>query len=176
MNAVMKHFPERFGFLFLLCEEDGVTTCKKTFNKIGVDKAMCIIRKFIPPSNNNLILHHAVEHVPDLVDEIAQYYPDAVFLRDAKGHTLSQVKFYINLRRGRRTFKNRSTFFLEATDEQVSSIDPKTGLCPFMLAAVNSKSDLTAVYYLLSRNPKLVGLHEQKAGKDYYEERSNRKR
>ena len=35
-----------------------------------------------------------------------------------------------------------------ATDDQLSTVDPKTGLRPFMLAAADNKSDLTAVYYL----------------------------
>ena len=89
-----------------------------------------------------------------------------MFLRDVNGHTLLQSKFYINLRRGRRTFKKQSTFFLEATDDEVNRVDPKTGLRPFMLAAVDNNSDLTAVYYLLSRNPKLVGSDKKTAAND----------
>jgi len=174
LKAGMKHFPEYLGFLFWKVQ--GTTVIKNAFDKIAVSTVMNIIRKCIPPTGNHLILHHAVEHAPDLVDEIAQYYPDAVLLRDANGHTLSQVKFYINLRRGSRTFKKHSTFFLEAADDQVNSIDPKTGLCPFMLAAVNNKSDLAAVYYLLCRNPKLVGSHEKRGGKDSDESRNSRKR
>ena len=156
--AGMAYFPERFGFLFH--KVGGTTACKKAFDEIETNTAMNIIRRCIPPSDNHLILHHALEFAPNLVDDIGQYYPDAAFLRDTSGHTLSQCKFYINLRRGRRKFKNNSSFFIEARDDEVNTIDPKTGLCPFMLAAVGEKSDLTAVYYLLSRNPKLVILGE----------------
>lgn len=133
---------------------------KKTFDEIGVEKAIHIIRKCIPPFSNHLILHHTLNHALDLVDNIAQYYPDAALVRNNDGHTLSQeFEFYISLRRGRRTFRKQSTFFIQATDDQVNSVDPKSGLLPFMSAAVGDKSDLTAVYYLLSRNPKLlVGL------------------
>uniref|UniRef100_A0A7S3QI76 Uncharacterized protein n=1 Tax=Chaetoceros debilis TaxID=122233 RepID=A0A7S3QI76_9STRA len=155
LQAGMAYFPERFGFLFH--KVGGTTACKKSFDEIEVDTAMNIIRRCIPPSDNHLILHHALEFAPNLVDDIGQYYPDAAFLRDTSGHTLTQFKFYINLRRGRRKFKKNSSFFIKATDNQVNSIHPETGLCPFMLAAVGNKSDITAVYYLLSRNPKLVG-------------------
>ena len=138
-KAGMKYFPEHLGFLF--CKWEQITAIKKTFDKFGVDKAMNIIRKGISPSDNHLILHRAIEDAPDLVDAIAQYYPDAVFLRDSNDHTFMQSKFYIYLQRGRKTFKKKSTFFLGATDDQVNRVDPKTGLCPFMLAAVDNKSD-----------------------------------
>mmetsp|Transcript_1763 Transcript_1763/g.2391 ORF Transcript_1763/g.2391 Transcript_1763/m.2391 type:complete len:86 (+) Transcript_1763:2-259(+) len=64
----------------------------------------------------------------------------------------------MNLRRGKKSFKNDCNFFLVASDNQVNTMHPGTGLYPFMLAAVGNKSDLAAVYYLLSRNPKLVGV------------------
>jgi hypothetical protein len=175
LQAGMKYFPERFGFLFHKVE--GTTACKRAFEKIGADAAMNIIRRCIPPSDNHLILHHALEFAPKLVDDIGQYYPDAAFLRDTSGHSLSQCKFYINMRRGRKKFKKNSSFFIEATDDQVNTIDPKTGLCPFMLAAVGEKSDLTAVYYLLCRNPKLVILGEHDVlSNESDEARDSRKR
>ena len=128
---------------------------------------MNIIRRCIPPSDNHPILHHTVKHAPDLENDIVQYYPDAVFLRDANGHKLSQVEFYMNLRRGKRTFlQENSGFFIKATDKQVDTSHPETGLCLFMLAAVANKSDLSAVYYLLRRNPKLVGVGGNKSFSD----------
>eukprot|EP01083_Nonionella_stella_P116631 346682_1 len=163
LKAGMRYYPERLGFLFLkegACQrlKGGITACKQAFDVIGIDEAMKIIRRCIPPSDNHPILHHAIRHAPDLEDDIGQYYPDAVFLRDTNGHTLSQLKFYMNLRKGKKTFQKNSSFFIKATDNHVNTINPETGLCPFMLAAVGNKSDLTAVYYLLSRNPKLVGV------------------
>jgi len=90
LKAGMKYFPERLGFLF--CKEEGMSACKEAFDEIGVDKAMKIIRKCIPPSYDHPILHHAIRHAPDLENDIAQYYPDAVFLRDSNGHTLPAAK------------------------------------------------------------------------------------
>ena len=157
LKAGMKYYPEWLGFLFY--KKNGVT-CKQAFDEIGVDTTMNIIRRCIPLSDNHPILHHVIRYAPDLEDDIGQYYPDAVFLRDTNGHTLSQLEFYMNLRRGKRTFEKNSNFFIGATDNHVNTIDPETGLSPFMLAAVGNKSDLTAVYYLLSRNPKLVGVED----------------
>ena len=176
LKAGMKHFPERLGFLFL--KQKGITACKRAFDKLGVDTAMNIIRRCIPPSDSNLILHRAFRHEPNLVDDFARFYPDAAFLRDANGHTFSQVKYYTLLRKGERTFEKQSLFFIEATDDQLSTVDPKTGLCPFMLAAAGNKSDLTAVYYLLKKHPKLVesGSHENDVGTDSDEVKNSRKR
>ena len=136
LKAGMKYYPERLGFLF--CKDEGMTACKQAFDKIGVDISMNIIRRCIPPSDNHPILHHVIWHAPDLEDDIGQYYPDAVFLRDTNGHTLSQLKFYTNWRRGTKTFRKSSSFFIGATDNQVNSIHPETGLCPLMLAAVGN--------------------------------------
>ena len=180
LKAGMKHFPERLGFLFHKLA--GITACKRSFDKLGVDSAMNIIRRCIPPSDSHLILHHAFRHEPTLVDDFAQFYPDAAFLRDANGHTFSQIKsqnkFHTLLRKGKRTFKKNSLFFIEATDDQLSTVDPKTGLHPFMLAAADNKSDLAAIYYLLKKNPKLVesGSHEKNAGNDSDEAKNSRKR
>lgn len=58
----------------------------------------------------------------------------------------------MNLRRGKKRLEHNSSFFIGAKDNQVHAMDPETGLYSFMMAAVGNKSDLTAVYYLLSRN------------------------
>eukprot|EP01083_Nonionella_stella_P091046 254467_1 len=178
LKAGMKHFPERLGLLFR--KHEGNSVCKMAFEEFGVDEAMTIIRRCIPPSDNHPILHHALEYAPDVVDDICNYYPDAIFLRDANGHKTSQVEFYTQLRRGGKMFKDQARFFANATDEQVNTIDPKTGLYPFMLAAVAGKSDLLAVYYLLGRNPELIGVKEEEDERilitDADSRRSNRKR
>lgn len=176
LKAGMTHYPERLGFLFR--KDEGNTACKTAFDKIGVDKTMAIIKRCIPPSDNHPILHHALEQAPDLVDAICNYYPDAIFPRDANGHKASQVEFYTQLRRGGKMFKDQARFFANATDEQVNTIDPKTGLYPFMLAAVARKSDLPAVYYLLCRNPELISVkHYEKTSTTNSDCRqSNRKR
>ena len=43
------------------------------------------------------------------------------------------------------------------TDDQVNEVDPASGLYPFMMSASGQMtSDLSAVYYLLRRNPSLL--------------------
>lgn len=54
------------------------------------------------------------------------------------------------------TFRKSARFFVGMTDDQIAEIDPGTGLYPFMVAAPGDTSDLSAVYYLLERNPALV--------------------
>eukprot|EP01083_Nonionella_stella_P243855 849316_1 len=46
---------------------------------------------------------------------------------------------------------------MSATDEQIAEKDPLTGIFPFMLAAADRNSDLTAVFKLLRRNPAVIG-------------------
>mmetsp|Transcript_29706 Transcript_29706/g.45446 ORF Transcript_29706/g.45446 Transcript_29706/m.45446 type:complete len:425 (-) Transcript_29706:196-1470(-) len=176
LKVGMKYFPEHLGFLF--CKENKITPCKKAFDTIGVGPAMNIIRRCIPLSDNYPILHHAIKYAPDLANDIAQFYPDAAFLRNNDGHTISQFECYISLRRGRKTFQKQSLFFIRAKDDKVNRQDPKTGLYPFMSAAVGNKSDLSAVFYLLSRNPKLVGLdgNEKKKAKGFDAEKKNKRK
>jgi hypothetical protein len=99
------------------------------------------------------ILHRVVEHAPQYSNEFGMRYPSAMFLRDNNGRVLYQAE----LASGNRTFGQDSMFFLRMSDEQVREIDPGTDLYPFMVAASGETSDLSAVYYLLRRNPCLVG-------------------
>ena len=56
---------------------------------------------------------------------------------------------------GKKTFQNHVSYFLRLSDDQVREIDPD--LYPFMVAASDENSDISAVYLLLKRNPSLVG-------------------
>ena len=46
---------------------------------------------------------------------------------------------------------------MSATDEQIAEKDPQTGIFPFVLAAADRNSDLTAVFKQLIRNPTVIG-------------------
>eukprot|EP01083_Nonionella_stella_P175281 610009_1 len=56
----MEHFPERFGFLFR--KYKGKTACENAFDELGVNEAMAVIRKYLPPDkDHDLIVHEAIE-------------------------------------------------------------------------------------------------------------------
>mmetsp|Transcript_22478 Transcript_22478/g.33270 ORF Transcript_22478/g.33270 Transcript_22478/m.33270 type:complete len:365 (-) Transcript_22478:183-1277(-) len=154
LTSGMKHFPERLGFLFR--KYKGETICETYIERFGEIKAMSIICRCIPPAENHLLIHRAVEIVPHLEDKLIKYYPDEAFKKDATGRTLPQVKFHAQLRNGTQTFDNNASYFVNARDDEVEAKDPRSGLFPFMLAASNNRSDLDAVYYLLKRCPQVL--------------------
>ena len=128
------------------------------------------------------ILHHCAKDAPQLMDTFAKYYPSAIFLRDKYGRTLRQAE----LASGNKTFAKNAFFFVNITDADLRVADPKDDLYPFMMAAsrmdttracaanqtehddlnddTNSdvltpqvpRCDLSAVYYLIKRDPSLA--------------------
>eukprot|EP00554_Chaetoceros_debilis_P010948 CAMPEP_0194108142 /NCGR_PEP_ID=MMETSP0150-20130528/7893_1 /TAXON_ID=122233 /ORGANISM="Chaetoceros debilis, Strain MM31A-1" /LENGTH=388 /DNA_ID=CAMNT_0038796769 /DNA_START=13 /DNA_END=1179 /DNA_ORIENTATION=+ len=160
LKAGMEHFPERLGFLFQ--KYKGKTACENAFDDFGVNEAMAVICKCIPPFENHALIHRAVEVAPHLEDKLIKYYPNEAFKRDATGRTLPQVKFHAQLRRGTQTYDSTASFFANAIDDQIEAKDPRLGVFPFMVAASDNRSDLDAVYYLLRRCPQvLVNLRER---------------
>jgi len=93
-----------------------------------------------------------IENAPQYSNEFGKRYSSSMFLCDINGRKLYQTE----LASGIRTFNEDSMYFLRMTDEQVREIDPATDLYPVMLLASGQTSDLSAVYYLLRRNPSLV--------------------
>lgn len=183
LNAGMRHFPQWLGFLFRKHgrldqldhgqehvhedeheqddDDSPKTACEVAFDSFGADEAMAIIKRCIPPSANHPILHRAFQHAPKLANQIGGYYPDATYLRDGTDRTPFEIKFHSDLMDVNvvptRTYKEDALFFLQATDGQISARDPTTGLYPFMMvASLENESDLSAIYCLLRRNPKLV--------------------
>jgi hypothetical protein len=171
LKAGMKHFPDRLGFLFR--KDSGKTACEDVFDQFGVDVAMPIISRCIPPDGNHahLIIHKAAEVAPHLEDDLLRYYPNEVFKRDETGRTLPLVRFHTALRNGSKTFKKAASFFASATDDKIEAKDPRSGLYPFMMAASSNRSDLDAVNYFLRRCPQvLVNVKKRGAGEDKLED------
>ena len=74
-------------------------------------------------------------------------------MRDKDGRNFNQAL----LASGKTLFKTKALYFLSTlTDDHIKEIDPPTDLYPFMVAASDNTSDLSAVYVLLRRNPSLV--------------------
>jgi hypothetical protein len=73
-------------------------------------------------------------------------------LRDEQERSLHQA----SIASGTKTYKNNFMFFIGLSDEQIIEIDPGTGLYPFVVLASGQTSDLSAVNYLLRRNPSLA--------------------
>ena len=86
------------------------------------------------------------------MNDFAFRYPSAGYLRDEQGRTLHQA----SIASGTKTYKNDAMFFIRMSDEQIREIDEATDLYPFMVLASDQTSDLSAVNYLLRRNPSLA--------------------
>eukprot|EP01083_Nonionella_stella_P093962 263582_1 len=95
-------------------------------------------------------------NAPHLEDTLMKYYHDESFIRDATGRTLSQVYFHTTLRKRNTSFSRNASIFVKSLDDQIETMDPHSGLYPFMLAASDNMSDLDAVNYLVRRCPKVL--------------------
>jgi hypothetical protein len=151
-KAALKHYPQDLGLLFQK-DSDGKTACERAFVRFGKDKTMKAIGECIPFDDPKLpILHHVVEHAPQLMNDFGNRYPSAGYLRDSHGRTLQQA----TLASGTKTYKDNVMFFVRMSDEEIREIDEATDLYPFMVLASGQTSDLSAVNYLLRRNPSLA--------------------
>ena len=151
-KAALNHYPQDLGLLFQQ-DNDGKTACERAFDEYGKDETMRAIGECIPFDDPKLpILHHVVKDAPQFVNDFAFRYPSAGYLRDEQGRTLLQA--YIAS--GTKTYKNNAMFFIRMRDEEIREIDPGTDLYPFMVLASDQTSDLSAVNYLLRRNPSLA--------------------
>ena len=165
-NALKRH-PNELGLLFQK-DDRGKTACERAFKRYGREATFKIIGDYIPSDSTEFpILHHVVENAPQYMNQFAMRYQSAGFLRDSKGRTLCQAE----IASGSKRFTNDAAFFVRMSDEQVREIDPGTDLYPFMvlasgetnalypfavLSSDETTSDLSAVYYMLRRNPSLV--------------------
>jgi hypothetical protein len=153
LTTALKHHPEDIGLLFQT-NEQGKTAFECALNKYGNEAAFGATEQCIPLDGAQQlpILHRVVENAPQYLSEFAKRYPSSMFIRDKNGRKLHQSE----LASGNKTFDQDPMFFLRMSDEQVREIDPGTDLYPFMVSASGETSDLSAVYYLLRRNPSLV--------------------
>ena len=165
-NALKRH-PNELGLLFQK-DDRGKTACERAFKRYGREATFKIIGDYIPSDSTEFpILHHVVENAPQYINQFAMRYQSAGFLRDSKGRTLCQAE----IASGSKRFTNDAAFFVRMSDEQVREIDPGTDLYPFVvlasgetnalypfavLSSDETTSDLSAVYYMLRRNPSLV--------------------
>jgi hypothetical protein len=161
LKAAFRHYPEELDFLFQK-NHQGITVCEFSFMKYGKDKTFRAIGKVIPFHQTTIpILHHVVEKAPHLLNDFAMYYPSAMHLRDSLGRKVYQAK----LACGNTKYRNSAAFFAGMHDFEIAEIDPETDLYPFMVAASGRTSDLSAVNYLLRRNPALANTSRRKVKK-----------
>jgi hypothetical protein len=117
------------------------------------------------------ILHHVVKNAPQFMNDFGKSYLSAAFLRDTQGRTLQQAA----LASGMKTLENNVMFFIRMSDEEIREIDPGTDLYPFMVLASGQTSDLSAVNYLLRRNPSFAHSGKKSGSKGGRKKKRKRK-
>ena len=179
-KVAIKYHQYDIGLIFQK-DEDGTTAIGRAINIRGeVHTFDALNEHLIPYIDPEVpILHHCAKDAPHLMDTFTKYYPSAVFLRDKHGRTLRQA----DIASGKKTFAKNAFFFATITDADLRVADPKEDLYPFMMAAssmdtmsisvdqtdndddlndgANSnvlvshipRCDLSAVYYLIRRDP-----------------------
>lgn len=163
-RASFHYHPTKLGLLFQQ-DDDGQLACKRAFDKYGKDETFQVISKYIKFDNDEIndygdypsasvkrILHIVAKEAPQFMSDFAIRYPNAMSERDENGRTLFQTE----LGAGGKTFKEEGLHFLRMTDIQRRARDPVTGFYPFVMVAVESKSDVSAVFYLLRSSPDLL--------------------
>ena len=182
-KVAMKYHQYDIGLIFQK-DENGTTAIGRAIDTQGeIETFNGLNEHLIPYSDPEVpILHHCAKDAPHLMDTFTKYYPSAIFLRDEHGRTLRQAE----LASGKKTFAKNAFFFATITDADLRVADPKEDLYPFMMAAssmdtmsisadqtendddlndgTNSnvlipqipRCDLSAVYYLIRRDPSLA--------------------
>ena len=158
LEVSLQRHPRDAGLLFQK-DQHGKTACEYAFDRHGREETLNILRDLIPPDAPQFpILHHVAKHIPQHMDDFALRYPLSMHARDTFGRTLSQAENHEMLASGTKTYRNNITFFVRRlSDEDLRIVDPdRAGLYPFMIAASGNTSDLSAVNYLLRRDPSLA--------------------
>jgi hypothetical protein len=170
-KAALKHYPQDLGLLFQK-DNDGKTACERAFDKYGKDETMKAIGECIPFDDPKLpILHHVVKDAPQFMNDFAFRYPSTGYLRDEQGRTLLQA----SIASGTKTYTTDALFFIRMRDEEIREIDEATDLYPFMVLASGQTSDLSAVNYLLRRNPSLAHSGKKSVSKGGRKKKRKRK-
>ena len=165
LEASFEHHEKEAGLLFQTGNNrSAITACHRAFDKYGKEATMEVIGKYIPLDNPQLpILHYVAKHVPKYLNDFLMRYTSAAYMKDSDGRNLDQAM----LASGKTTFESNAMYFMRTlSDDQVREIDPLTDLYPFMVAASEQTSDLSAVFVLLRRNPSLVGGGDLHDGND----------
>jgi len=170
-QTALKYHPQHLGFLFQ--KDDSGQTAFERFVKIyGNDTTFNVIKQCIPIDTKLPILHHVIKDAPQFMNDFSLRYISTMYLRDADGRTFKQAA----IASGSKTFKNDSVFFGMMTDDEIAELDPVTNQYPFLTCAACETSDLSTIYFLLSKNPSLLEKYIEQTTDEFAEEARIRKR
>lgn len=67
-------------------------------------------------------------------------------------------------------------FYVNMTDDEIAELDPVTNQYPFLMYATCETSDLSTIYFLLSKNPSLLEKYREQTTDEFAEEARSRNR
>jgi len=161
----------------LLFQKDGSgkTVYERSVEKHGKEETFKVIQQCIPSNTCSLpILHHVIKDAPQHINDFCIRYPSAWHLRDENGRSIHQAQLAEG---STKTVANDGMFFMNLTDDEIAEVDPVTKQYPFLVVANGEASDLSTIFYLLSKNPSLLERYrEQVTRPEGGEARTTKKR
>jgi len=167
----LKHHPQHLGLLFQK-DSSGKTAYERAIEKDGNERTFNVIKDCIPTDTDLPILHHVIKDAPKHINDFSIRYPSATYLRDVDGRSFLQAR----LAEGTKIFANNGLFFTRMTDVEIAELDPVTMQYPFLTCASREASDVSTIFFLLSRNPSLLEKTIEQTTDEFAEEERSRKR
>jgi len=167
----LKYHPRNLGLIFQK-DSSGKTAYDTAVGLRGKNEVLKVIQECIPTNTSLPILHHVVKDAPQHINDFCIRYSSAGYLRDENGRTFTQTA----IASASKTLSNDGVFFVKMTDDEIAEVDPVTKLYPFLVAANGETSDLSTIYFLLSKNPSLLERYREQVTGQLVEEVGTKKR
>jgi hypothetical protein len=152
LKSAIKYDPHHISIGGLFAKnKQGAMSINCIINKFGKKDAIKCIEESLSTSTHIPILHKAIQHTPEYVDDIITSFPDSCFVRDENG----RLPIHVALETGMK-WSTSLLLIMNANSEYLGEIDPLTQFCPIALAAVEPACDLRTINYLLQKHPKQV--------------------
>ena len=171
LTTSLKHHPKHLGLLFQK-DSSRKTAYERAIEKHGIDETFNVVQQCIPSNTSLPILHHVIRDAPQHINDFCIRYPSAWHLRDENGRSINQAQ----LAEGTKTVANDGLFFMKLTDDEIAEVDPVTKQYPFLVVATGAASDLSTIFYLLSKNPSLLERYREQVTLQNGEEARTKKR
>jgi hypothetical protein len=171
LTTSLKHHPKHLGLLFQK-DSSRKTAYERAIEKHGIDETFNVVQQCIHSNTSLPILHHIVRDVPQHINDFCIRYPSAWHLCDENGRSIRQAQ----LAAGTQTVANNGMLFMNLTDDEIAEVDPVTKQYPFLVAATGEASDLSTIFFLLSKNPSLLERYREQVTWQRGEEARTKKR
>jgi hypothetical protein len=131
--------------------KEGILPIRQIISRYGKEDGWKCIEEALSRHKEVPILHKAIRHTPELIEDVISSFPHSCFLRDRDG----RLPIHMALERGIEWGPDLVSL-INANMAHLDYVDPVTKLCPYALAAMRPACDLRTINYLLQLHPKHV--------------------